>query len=250
MLLLAIFFHKKFSTIPVIAKKNHMYPFVPIKEWAVEERPREKMIQRGMNALTDAELMAILLATGSREKSAIELARDILRETGGLQELARSDMKRLTQIHGVGPAKALTLIAAFELGRRKINEDPVRVRITEPATAAHYLIPKMGDQTQEVFWGLFLNRNNEIIAEKQLFTGGLTSTVIDVRVVFKEAVQQNASGIIVAHNHPSGNLNASSADADITKKLADAGKMIDIPLLDHLIITSKGYYSFKENNRV
>lgn len=222
------------------------YVNIPITQWALEDRPREKMLKRGIDALTDAELIAILLGSGTQEMSAIDLGRKVLTEVGTLGQLARSSVAELTRIKGIGPAKAITLVTAFELGRRKgIAPDQI-LRITSAESAANHLIPKLSDQSQEVFYVLFLNRNNEVKAEKPIFRGGVSATVIDPKIVFREAINQLASAIIIAHNHPSGNLSPSQADIQITRKLVQGGKFFDIKVLDHLIISHRGYFSFAD----
>jgi DNA repair protein RadC len=226
------------------------YQEKPIREWALEDRPREKLLHRGIDSLTDAELIALLLSTGTRELSAIGLARLVLSETGGLRGLASSGVEALMKIRGIGRAKAITLVAGFELGRRKSREVSESPRITSAEVAAAYLIPRLSDFQQEVFHILFLNRNNVVKAEKQLFKGGTTATIIDPKVVFREAVNQLATGIILAHNHPSGSLKPSKADLDITRKLTEGGKLFDIQVIDHLIVSFKGYYSFAENGNL
>lgn len=222
------------------------YRHSPIKDWALEDRPREKLLQRGLESLTDAELLAILISTGTRELSAIDLARSILCETGGLQQLARANVAELIRIKGIGKAKAISLIAAFELGRRKSRDQVIAPKVTHSEAVANYLLPRLSDLNQEVFYVLFLNRNNEIIAEKQIFRGGVAATIIDPRIVFREAIHHLASAIILSHNHPSGNLTPSQADIDITRKLRDGGKVFDIQILDHIIISHRGYYSFAD----
>ncbi len=226
------------------------YSNTPITQWALEDRPREKLMKRGVDALTDAELVAILLGSGTRELSAISLGRKVLDEIGGLNQLARSGVEELTRIKGIGPAKAISIVTAFELGRRKGIVPEQALRITSAETVAQYLIPKMADLNQEVFYVLFLNRNNEIKAEKPIFRGGVSATVIDPKIVFREAINQLASAMIIAHNHPSGNLSPSQADIQITQKLVEAGKFFDIRVLDHLIISSRGYFSFADEGRM
>jgi DNA repair protein RadC len=221
-----------------------------IKSWAMEDRPREKMLQRGCDALTDAELIAILLATGTREMSAVELARTMLEQIGGFGKVARSSIKELTKIKGIGEVKALTLTAAFELGKRKAREEVFATSFTNSELAARYLIEKIGSCEQEVFYILYLDRKNAIKSETLLSKGTISSTVVDIRLLYKEAVQQAASSIIVAHNHPSGNLTPSQADIDITHKIKEAGKLFDITLLDHVIVSQKGFYSFADNGKI
>lgn len=222
------------------------YTPIKIKSLAKEDRPREKLLQRGIGALTDAELVAIILGSGSQEKSAIQLAQEILQARGGLGPLARCGVEELTHFKGIGPAKAISLVTAFELGRRKVMATAERFRITSSADAARYLQPRLCDLSQEVFCVLSLNRNHEIISEKQLFKGGVSATVIDPKVVFREAFVNRASAMIVAHNHPSGSLRPSSADVNITHKLVRGGDLFDLPVLDHLIISHRGYYSFAD----
>ncbi|MDX2250465.1 MAG: DNA repair protein RadC [Bacteroidia bacterium] len=222
------------------------YTHTTIKDWAVEDRPREKLLQRGIEALTDAELIAILLASGTRERSAIDLAREMIETVGGLPQIAQADVAELTQLKGIGKAKAITVIAAFELGRRKLLKISETPRLTHSESVAKYLSPRLADLKQEVFYVLFLNRNNEIIAEKQIFRGGVSATIIDPRIVFREAIHHLASAIILSHNHPSGNLTPSQADIEITRKLISGGKVFDIQVLDHIIVSARGYYSFAD----
>lgn len=226
------------------------YHQTSIKHWAVEDRPREKLLSKGISALTDAELLAIILSTGSREHSAIGLARIMLDHAGGLRQLARSGVEELTQIKGIGKAKAISIVSAFELGRRKAQGEILQTRITSSETAARYLMPKLADLEREVFYILFLNRNNVIKAEKQIFTGGVSATVVDAKIIFKEAINHLASSIILAHNHPSGNLKPSHADKQITQKLKAGSQYFDIQLLDHIIVSHKGYYSFADDGEL
>jgi len=222
----------------------------PITSWALEERPREKLMKRGISALTDAELLAIIFRSGSHETSALGLARLILDQCGSLDKLARASLQELRQTKGIGDAKAMSLLAAFELSRRKSNLSQERIKITSSHVAARYLMAKLGDESQEIFYVLFLNRNNEIEAEKQLFQGGVAATIIDPKIVFREALQHLASGLIVAHNHPSGNLMPSQADLQITRKIQQGATFFDIKLLDHLIVSTRGYYSFADEGRL
>ncbi|MEL6844293.1 MAG: DNA repair protein RadC [Bacteroidota bacterium] len=218
----------------------------PIPHWAVEDRPREKLLRRGIGALTDAELVAILLGSGSREHSALGLAQHLLKQAGGLGGLARADVAQLRRIKGIGPAKAIGIVAAFEVGRRKSINREQKFRITGSAAAANYLSPILADESQEVFYVLFLNRKHEIEAEKAIFRGGVAATIVDPKLVFREAIHRLASGIIVAHNHPSGSLKPSQADLQITQKLLSGSQLFDISFLDHLIISEQGYFSFAD----
>ncbi len=226
------------------------YPSHPITAWALEDRPREKLLQRGVDALTDAELVAILLGSGTRSLSAIGLARLVLDEMGGLTGLSKSSVETLTKLKGIGPAKAIALVAVFELARRKTIVQERPVRITDSQSVARYLAPRMEDAEQELFYVLFLNRNNEIVAEQEMFRGGVASTVIDTKLVYREAMKHLASALIVAHNHPSGSLRPSQADQAITQKLIQAGKIFDISVLDHLIISRRGFYSFADSGEM
>ena len=217
-----------------------------IKEWAQEDRPREKLIQRGQAALTDAELIAILLSSGSQELSAIDLARQILDRFGSLQQLARAGVKELTQFKGMGPAKATSLVAAFELARRKEMDIIPEARVVSSQAAAAYLMPRMIDLDHEVCYLLLLNRNNVIIAEKMISQGGVSATIMDPKMIFREALNHLATAMIIAHNHPSGNLKPSNADIAVTHKLVEGGQLLDIAVLDHLIISRKGFFSFAD----
>ncbi|MDX2282974.1 MAG: DNA repair protein RadC [Bacteroidia bacterium] len=219
----------------------------PISQWAVEDRPREKLMQRGMDALTDAELVAILLGHGFRNKSALALARELLDRFDGLGGLARTGVDALTAVPGIGPAKAVGLVAAFEMGRRKgIGLEPATV-VRQAQDVARYFSAKLADLDQEVFYVVYLNRANEIRAVREISRGGLTSTVIDPRIVFREAVSLMAASIILVHNHPSGSLRPSEADLSITRRLSEAAKLFDMQVLDHIIVSARGHYSFADH---
>jgi len=227
-----------------------VYQNKPIKDWDDADKPREKLKERGVSALTDAELIALLLSTGTREHSVVDLARELLKNIGGLIGLARADANQLLKTKGIGDAKATTILAAFELGRRKAQSVGYEFRVNGSPAVADYLQAKIGDEAQEVFHVLFLNRNNVVIGDKSLFRGGVSATVVDPKVVFREALAHLASSIIVAHNHPSGSLAPSRADEDITRQLVAAGKLLEITVLDHLIVTSHGYYSFADEGKM
>ncbi|MCJ7449211.1 MAG: DNA repair protein RadC [Bacteroidales bacterium] len=220
-----------------------------ITDWAVEDRPREKLIQKGTSSLSDAELLAILISSGTRDKSAVDLGRELLslvnNNLNALGKLTISDFKK---IHGIGTARAVTIVAALELGRRrKLAEVPDAVQIKCSKDVADIFQPLLSDLSHEEFWILFLNRSNKVINRMKLSQGGISGTVTDVRVVLKKAIEYLASGIILCHNHPSGNLNPSESDTRITQKIKEAGNLMDIQLLDHLIISEKDYYSFADN---
>jgi DNA repair protein RadC len=219
-----------------------------IKSWSPEDRPREKLQLKGRSSLSDAELIAILLGSGTSTLSAVDLAKKILQISGNnLHDLARQSINDLVKIKGIGEAKAITIIAALELGRRRkdydANEKP---KITGSKDAYELLRPDLQDIQHEEFWVLLLNRANRVIRKHQISQGGVSGTVADPKIIFKSALQELASGIILAHNHPSGNLTASQADIDLTRKLKEAGKLLDIQVLDHVIVAGQKYYSFAD----
>jgi DNA repair protein RadC len=220
-----------------------------ITDWAVEDRPREKLYQKGTSALSDAELLAILIGSGTRKRSAVDLGRELLLVAGNnLNTLGKLSISDITRIHGIGNARAITIAAALELGRRrKLSEAPEFQQIKCSRDVFDLLSPMLGDIPHEEFWILFLNRSNRVIGRMRLSQGGISGTVTDVRMVMKKAIEYLASGIIVCHNHPSGNLNPSESDSRITQKIKEAGILMDIQLLDHLIVTDKDYYSFADN---
>jgi DNA repair protein RadC len=226
------------------------YTDTPIKFWAEEDRPREKLMKRGIGSLTDSELLAIILGQGTVTQggrlSALDLARQLLATFGSLERIARCKVNELTRIKGIGKAKAISIVACFELGRRKASEVHKNLRVTDSKSVANYLQPMLADLDQEVFYVLFLNRNNELQAEQQIFKGGISATIIDPRLVFKEAIAHLSSALIIAHNHPSGSLTPSQADISITRQLKEGGELFGIQVLDHLIISRRGYYSFAD----
>ena len=223
-----------------------------ITDWAVEDRPREKMIRKGISTLSDAELLAILISSGTRKKSAVDLGRDLLSSvSNNLNSLGKLSISDLLKFRGIGPARAVTISAALELGRRRnIAELPDAGQIRCSKDAADIFQPLLSDLHHEEFWILFLNRSNRVIDRMKLSQGGISGTVTDVRIIMKKAVEFLASAIIVCHNHPSGNLNPSDADSKITGKIKEAGSIMDIQLLDHIIISGKDYYSFADNGLI
>ena len=223
-------------------------PF-PITNWAEDDRPREKLMIKGKNALSDAELMAILIGSGSRNESAVQLSKRILSSfDNNLNALGKLSIKQLTEFKGIGEAKAISIIAAMELGRRRREMEAIELKqIGSSKSVFEIMQPIIGELQHEEFWILYLNYSNKVIAKSQLSKGGITGTVVDIRIVFKIALEQNATSIILSHNHPSGKLQPSDADITITKKIKMAGQQLDIPVLDHLIITEKGFYSFNDN---
>lgn len=220
----------------------------PIAAWAEEDRPREKMLLKGRHSLSDAELLAILMGSGSVGESAVALAQRILASVeNNLIELAKCTIQDFQQFKGVGEAKAISIAAALELGRRRqASSLRDRPRISSSQDAYQVIAPLLTDLYHEEFWLLLLNKANEVMARKILSTGGMAGTVADVKMVFKMALDTRAAAIIAVHNHPSGNLSPSQADIQLTKKIQDAGKILDLPLLDHLIVSERGYYSFAD----
>ena len=219
-----------------------------IKHWSEDDKPREKLMLKGKSVLSDAELIAILIGSGSRNESAVDLSKRILASVDhNLNALGKLSIAQLTNFKGIGEAKAISIIAATELGRRRKSEEVVELtKITSSKAVFEVMQPIIGELTHEEFWVLFLNNSNKILFKAQLSKGGMTGTVIDTRIVFKIALEQNATSIILSHNHPSGKLQPSEADIQITKKIKSAGQQLDIPVLDHIIITERGYYSFAD----
>jgi len=219
-----------------------------IKSWASDDRPREKMLQKGRTALTDAELIAILLRSGNSKESAVSLAQKILHEAGNdLSLLAGFSVEKLMKFPGIGEAKALSLVAALELGRRKI-ESSVKQRnsISSSKEVYEYMQSVLADLQHEEFWALFLNVKNNILSRVQIGEGGTTQTLVDPKKVFRLALEHNTVNIIVCHNHPSGGVSPSNQDIQLTKKLRDGAKLLDMSLLDHIIIGHDNYYSFAD----
>ena len=220
--------------------------------WAVEERPREKVLANGIQYLSDVELLAILLGSGTRNQTAVELARIILKGAeNSLQELGRQSISELVRIKGVGPVKAITLLAAMELGRRRAGmQHAEKLPVKSSQTVFKLFHPLLGDLDHEEFWLLMLNRANRVLGRYKVSQGGLSGTVIDTRIILKKALDNLASSIIVCHNHPSGNKQPSDADIKITEKLKKAAEMLEIKLLDHVIIADKSYFSFADEGLI
>lgn len=215
---------------------------------AEDDRPREKLLLKGARSLSDAELIAILIGSGSVKKSAITVAREILKSAqNDLKQLARFPAHRLCEVKGVGTAKAVTLMAAFELGRRKSGYDPgVKVKVSGSKDVYTIFGDMLGDLSHEEFWILLLNRANLVMDKKLISKGGISGTVADPKLIFADALAAKASSIILVHNHPSGNTRPSQSDIDLTRKLSKGGEFLTLPILDHLIITATGYYSFAD----
>lgn len=226
--------------------------YFPITEWNEDDRPREKLMLKGRLALSDAELIAILIGSGTRNESAVSLSKRILSEAeNSLQELGKFSMNDLMKFKGIGQAKAITIIAAMELGRRRRAGEAIeRRKIGSSRTVFDYFQPIIGELPHEEFWILYLNNANKILKSERLSQGGITATFVDVRVVFKEALQVGAVGVILAHNHPSGTLKPSSHDIRLTKQFKAAGETLDIKVLDHLIVTENSYFSFADEQLI
>ena len=224
------------------------YKKLNIKEWAAEDRPREKLLTNGARSLSDAELIAILIGSGNLNETAVELSRRILTSVNNnLNELGRKSIETLKTFNGIGEAKAITIAAAMELcKRRKDGEVFTKNRITCSKDVADFFMPLLGDLNHEEFWLMLLDRGNKIIDHFMISRGGLSGTVIDVRIILKRSIEKLASSVILCHNHPSGTMQASEADLKITKKISDAAKLMDISVLDHVIIGQNHYLSFAD----
>ncbi len=225
---------------------NHHSKHYTIKEWAEEDRPREKLLKKGKESLSNAELLAIIIGSGSKEESAVDLCKRVLMDSSNsLLNLGKYDVADLKRYRGIGEAKAISIIAALELGRRRKNTHKVELPKFEASRDIYeFICGSLEDLRVEEFWILLLNRANRLIAKKLISKGGTSSTVVDVKLVFKYALENLSSAIVLIHNHPSGNLKPSVSDLNITKKMVEAGKLMDIKILDHLIISDKGYLSF------
>ncbi|MEN8878662.1 MAG: DNA repair protein RadC [Polaribacter sp.] len=219
-----------------------------IKSWALDDRPREKLLAKGKSTLSDAELIAILIGSGNRQESAVALSKRILQTVdGNINELAKLSVEKLSTFKGIGEAKAISIITALELGKRRQLETALeKPKITSSKAVFELMQPIIGDLEHEEFWVLFLNNSNKVLAKIQMSKGGLTATIVDVRLLFKRALELASVGMIVCHNHPSGKLEPSQADKQLTEKIKLAGSTLDIKLLDHLIITEKWYFSFAD----
>ena len=219
-----------------------------IKNWAEDDRPREKMAKHGAETLSNSELLGIIINNGSKEKSAVELAKEILKlGHNNLDELGKLSLTDLQKIKGIGIAKAITIAAALELGRRRSGGDLLqRTKVTSSKEIAHYLRTLLKDHSHEVFAVLFLNQANKIKNFKIMSRGGITGTVADPRIILKHALDEGATSIVLSHNHPSGNLHPSQADRELTNKIKNAASYFDIKVLDHIIVSDEGHYSFAD----
>ena len=222
--------------------------YTPINQWAEDDRPREKLQLKGKVSLSDSELLAILIGSGSRNESAVQLCQRILAASNNnLNQLSKLSITQLLQFKGIGEAKAIAIIAALELGRRRRVEDATEFsKICSSKDVFDIMQPILGELPHEEFWVIYLNNSNKVIHKSQISKGGITGTVVDIRLVFKIAFEWHATSIIICHNHPSGKLLASESDKQLTKKLRIAGDTLDITVQDHLIITEFGYFSFRD----
>jgi DNA repair protein RadC len=231
-----------------------MSEYVPkplsIKQWAEEDRPREKLLLKGRATLSDAELIGILIGSGTSEMSAVELSKQILQQSGNdLNALAKLSVKDLMQFKGIGEAKAIAIVSALELGRRRKESEPTKRTVIRSSSDTYQLMkPELMDLPHEEFWVVLLNRANQVIRKQPVSAGGVTGTVVDPRIIFKLALQELATSLILVHNHPSGNLKPSDCDLNITKKLREGGHLLEIMVIDHVIFTNNGYFSFADEN--
>jgi DNA repair protein RadC len=223
-----------------------------IKMWAEDDRPREKMALKGRHSLSNAELLAILIGSGTREKSAVELSQDILAKCNNkLRNLSKQNVHELITTKGIGHAKALTIMAAMELARRRSDENENELqKIMGSSDVYRFFRPILSDLHHEEFHVLLLTRSNGIIGSERISVGGISGTVVDGKIIFKKAMDRNASSIIMIHNHPSGNIKPSEQDVRLTKRLREFGNLIDLPVLDHLIFTDNGYFSFSDEGQL
>ena len=222
--------------------------FFPITNWSEDDKPREKLMLKGKSVLSDAELIAILIGSGSRNESAVDLSKKILASVdNNLNALGKVSISQLMNFKGIGEAKAISIIAALELGRRRRAEEVVELKkVTSSKVIFEIMQPIIGELPHEEFWIIYLNNSNKVISKSQLSKGGITGTLVDIRIVFKTALEMGATALILCHNHPSGTLIPSDADRQITRKLKLAGESLEIKVLDHLIVTETSYFSFAD----
>ena len=222
-----------------------------IKSWAKEDRPREKLLLKGRHSLSDAELIAILIGSGNKNETSVGLSKKILTTTDNdLNNLAKLSVTDLQKFNGIGEAKAISVIAALELGRRRRKSQNKKATIKSSQNAFNEIEDVLSDLPHEEFWVLYLNRKNELLKKENISKGGVSGTIADVKIIFKQAINQLASSIILCHNHPSGNLTPSHSDIKLTKRIKEVGDLMDMPVLDHLIIGEKKYYSFADQGLI
>jgi DNA repair protein RadC len=232
--------------------ENFNKAHTPIKQWANDDKPREKMIKHGADALSAAELLAILINNGTKNKSAIDLARELLQQADNkISRLAKMSLKDVQKFKGIGPAKAVSIKAALQLGiilEKEALDDTDIMRSSKDI--AQYLRKKLQHETRELFVAVYLNRANKVLAMETISAGGVTGTVADPRIILKRAIEEQACGIILSHNHPSGSLRPSDADRQLTEKIKAAAKLIDMTVVDHIIVSDQGYYSFADSGEI
>jgi DNA repair protein RadC len=223
-----------------------------IKSWADDDKPREKLMLKGKQSLSDAELIAILIGSGSRNETAVDLSKRILSSVGNnLNELGKLTIEQLSNFKGIGEAKAISIIAATELAKRRQSEKALEIKTIESSKQVFEIMqPLIADLDYEEFWVLYLNNSKKLLHKLQLSKGGMSNITVDFRMIFKQALEQNATAIVLVHNHPSGSLKPSDEDVKLTQDLIVAGNQLKIPVYDHLIISQKGYYSFKDNEEI
>lgn len=231
---------------------NEDKKFLTIKQWKEDDRPREKMLDKGKASLSDAELIAIIIGTGNREESAVALSKRILlRFDHNLNALATMTIDDLMAFKGIGKSKAVSIMSAMELGkRRSLEHAKEKKKVNSSVAAFEIMQPFIGDLLHEEFWILFLNNANNLLDKSQLSKGGIHATLVDVRLIFKKAISKGATSIILCHNHPSGSLTPSHSDLQLTKKIIKGGELLDIKVLDHIIVSQHGYFSFADENRM
>ncbi len=225
------------------------YQKLSIKNWALEDRPREKMVSKGLSSLSNAELIAILIGSGNRDESAVDVSKRILNDVGNnLNELGKLSIEKLKRDYrGIGEAKAICIVAAMELGRRrKLEQAREKTKISASRDVYDIMHPILADLPYEEFWILLLNRANKVMSVQKISQGGVAGTVMDSKIIMKAAIDALASSIILCHNHPSGNIMPSQQDKNITQKIKEAGVIMDMPILDHIIVTETGFYSFAD----
>lgn len=231
---------------------NEDKKFLTIKQWKEDDRPREKMLDKGKASLSDAELIAIIIGAGNREESAVALSKRILlRFDHNLNALATMTIDDLMAFKGIGKSKAVSIMSAMELGkRRSLEHAKEKKKVNSSVAAFEIMQPFIGDLLHEEFWILFLNNANNLLDKSQLSKGGIHATLVDVRLIFKKAISKGATSIILCHNHPSGSLTPSHSDLQLTKKIIKGGELLDIKVLDHIIVSQHGYFSFADENRM
>jgi DNA repair protein RadC len=225
---------------------------IPMSAWAEEDQPRHKILLKGRSTLSDAELLSLLIGCGNEEENALDIARNMLSgSNNSLTEFGKLSSSDLMRHKGIGQSKAVAIVAAFELGRRRKNEDAItRNQITNSMDIFNIMHPYLGDLTHEEFWVLFLNRANRVMGKHQVSSGGMTGTVVDPKIIFKQALDAKATTIVLTHNHPSGNTRPSQQDVDLTKKLVDGGKLLEISVIDHIIICNHSFFSFADEGMI